>query len=184
MLREIVKFSHSVGKLKRVGRRGWISQVGVTTPESVADHSFRCAILAMCIGDLKGIDTNKLVRMALLHDAHEALIGDYDVFEKQRIGLDQAKKNQEQAIKEVFDGLPETVREKYVGLAEEYLRQETPESKLVKQIDQLEMIMQASEYEKEGYDKTKLQTFWNGVEGKLPDPDLKAIFELLRNESS
>ena len=37
---------------------------------------------------------------------HEALIGDYDYFDKQRIGIEQAKKNQEQAINDVFAALP------------------------------------------------------------------------------
>ena len=174
--------AEKVGKLKCVARKGWISQVGVEKPESVADHSFACAVLAMCLGDLKGLDTEKLIRLALLHDLHEALIGDYDYFDKQRIGTEQAKMNQEQAIKDVFAALPKVVREKYICLAEEYLRQETPEAKLVKQIDKLEMILQALQYEKQGYDRTKLQPFWNGVEGTITDPDLKTIFNLLNKE--
>lgn len=151
-------------------------------PESVADHSFGCAVLAMCLSDLRGLDTEKLMRLALLHDLHEALIGDYDSFDKQRIGEVQAKKNQQQAINDVFAALPEAIRESYVSLAEEYLRQETPEAKLVKQIDKLEMIMQALQYEKQGYDGSKLQVFWDSVEGTLTDPDLKIVLELLKEQ--
>jgi putative hydrolases of HD superfamily len=179
MNNRFVDFAENVSKLKRIARKGWVSQVGVKSPESVADHSFACAVLAMCLGDLKGINTEKLIRLALLHDLHEALIGDYDHFDKQRIGTEQAKKNQEQAIKDVFAALPKAVHEKYICLAEEYIRQETPEAKLVKQIDKLEMILQALQYEKEGYDRTKLQPFWDGVEGTITDPDMKTIFNLL-----
>ena len=179
---KFVDFTENVSKLKLIARKGWVSQVGVEKPESVADHSFACAVLAMCLGDLKGLDTEKLIRLALVHDLHEALIGDYDYFDKQRIGLEQAKKNQEQAIGEVFHKLPPNIREKYVSLAKEYLCQETPEAKLVKQIDKLEMIMQAFQYEKAGYDKVKLQSFWDSVEGNLTEPNLKAIFELLKEE--
>ncbi len=182
MRRELVAFAENVGKLKRVPRKGWVSQVGIEAPESVADHSFGCAVLAMCLGDLKGLDMEKLLRLALLHDLHEALIGDYDAFDKQRIGDAQAKKNQQQSIKDVFAALPQAISEKYVRLAEEYLRQETPEARLVKQIDKLEMVLQALQYEKEGYDRGKLQAFWDGVEGALPDPDLKAVFELLKKK--
>jgi len=182
--RELVSFAKHVGELKRVVRKGWVSQVGIKVPESVADHSFGCAVLAMCLGDLKGLDTEKLMRLALLHDLHEALIGDYDAFDKQRIGDAQAKKNQQQAINDVFAALPQTLREKYVCLAEEYLRQETPEAQLVKQIDKIEMMLQALEYEKQGYDSGKLRVFWAGVEGNLPDPDLSAIFELLKKKRS
>jgi hypothetical protein len=42
--------------------------------------------------------------------------------------------------------------------------------------------MQALEYEKEGYDKTKLQAFWDDVRKNLKDHDLKMMFELLEKE--
>jgi len=85
MLEEIVDFVQKAGLLKKVKRSGWISWVGIERPESVADHSFRSAILAMCIADLKGLNTEKLMRMLLLHDIHEAIIGDYDYFAKRKI---------------------------------------------------------------------------------------------------
>ena len=52
----------------------------------------------------------------------------------------------------------------------------------MKQIDKLEMIMQAFRYEKAGYDKPKLKSFWDSVEGTLTEPNLKAIFKLLKEE--
>lgn len=64
-LEELIRFSNIIGKLKVLKRSGWISQVGITEPESVADHSFRCAVLAMCIGDLTNVDTEKLIKMLL-----------------------------------------------------------------------------------------------------------------------
>jgi len=178
---EFIDFAENVGKLKRVLRKGWISQVGIKSPESVADHSFACAVLAMCMGDLKGLNTEKLIRLALLHDLHEALIGDYDYFDKQRIGEEQAKKNQQQAIKDVFAVLPSKIRKKYIDLAQEYLQQKSPESQIVKQIDRIEMILQAFQYEQDGFDRQDLQTFWDGVEGSLSDPYLKTIFKLLNS---
>jgi putative hydrolase of HD superfamily len=182
MIQEIANFCKQVGKLKRVSRKGWVSWAKVKRPESVADHSFRSAILAMCLSDLRGLDTEKMVRMALLHDVHEALIGDYDYFDKKKIGQDKVKEREEKAINKIFSVLPEAIREKYMLLADEYRRQETEDSNLVRQIDQIEMIMQALEYEKEGYDKSKLQAFWDNVRKKLKDHDLKMMFELLEKE--
>jgi 5'-deoxynucleotidase len=182
MIQEIVDFCKHVGRLKRISRKGWVSWVKVKQPESVADHSFRSAILAMCLSDLKGLDTEKIVRMALLHDVHEALIGDYDYFDKKKIGLNEVKLREEEAISSVFSVLPETIKQKYISLADEYRVQETDDSKLVRQVDQMEMIMQALEYEKEGYDKTKLQAFWDEVGKNLKDQDLKMMFELLEKE--
>jgi putative hydrolase of HD superfamily len=182
MIQEIVDFCKHAGKLKRISRKGWVSWVKVKQPESVADHSFRSAILAMCLSDLRGLDTEKMVRMALLHDVHEALIGDYDYFDKKKIGLDEVKERQEKAINSIFSVLPETIKGKYILLADEYRRQETEDANLVRQIDQIEMIMQALEYEKEGYDKTKLQVFWDDVRKNLKDHDLKMMFQLLEKE--
>ena len=182
MIQEIVDFCKSVGSLKRISRKGWASWVKVKQPESVADHSFRSAILAMCLSDSKGLNTEKIIRMALLHDVHEALTGDYDYFDKKKIGIDEVKDREEKAINSIFSVLPETIKEKYILLADEYRRQETEDANLVRQIDQIEMIMQALEYEREGYDKTKLQAFWDDVRKNLKDHDLKMMFELLEKE--
>jgi len=167
--------------LKDVSRKGWISQVGIGNPESVADHSFGCAILAMFLGDLKGLDAKKLICLALLHDFHEALIGDYDIFDKQNLGAYQVKKNQKFAIKEVFVDLPKSIQEEYRCLVEEYFNQETLEAQLVKQIDKLEMALQAFNYEKKGYSSEKLDVFWDSVESSITDPDLRLIYESLKN---
>jgi putative hydrolase of HD superfamily len=182
MIQEIVDFCRSAGRLKRISRKGWVTWAQVERPESVADHSFRSAILAMCLSDLRGLDTEKMVRMALLHDVHEALIGDYDYFDKKKIGEVEVKEREEKAVKTVFSVLPQVIREKYILLADEYRRQETDEAILMKGIDQVEMIMQALEYEREGYDKARLQAFWDNVRNRLKDRDLDSIFELLEKE--
>ncbi|MCK4634094.1 HD domain-containing protein, partial [Candidatus Bathyarchaeota archaeon] len=64
--KELSEFLQVVGRLKTVRRSGWISQVGIDEPESVADHSFRCAVIAMCICNLTDVEIGKLVPMLLL----------------------------------------------------------------------------------------------------------------------
>jgi len=182
MIREIMNFCKSVGRLKRIGRKGWVSWAKVKRPESVADHSFRSALLAMCLSDMRGLDTEKMVRMALLHDVHEALIGDYDYFDKKRIGQNELDTREVTAINSVFSVLPQTIREKYVLLADEYHRQQTEDAKLIRDVDSIEMVMQALEYEEEGYDRDRLQTFWDSVGSRLKDPDLKKMFKLLEED--
>ncbi len=179
---EIINFVKNAGKLKLIDRKGWVSWVNIKNPETVADHSFRMAILTMCLSDLKGLNTEKLMRMTLLHDMHEALIGDYDYFDKQQINKNQLKEIEVKAINEVFHSLPQQLREEYTALALEYLLQESKEAKFLRQIDQLEMMMQALEYEKQGYSKQKLQAFWDNIEEKLQDPDVKEIFAQLKKE--
>ena len=184
MQREMVDFGRIVGGLKKVKRKGWFSCVGIKNPESVADHTFRTTILTMCLSDLKGLDTEKLIRMALLHDIHEALVGDYDRSDKHKIGESELRNRETEALKQVTSSLPEVLQKKYGSLFIEFQRQETEEARLVRQIDQLEMILQALEYEEEGYDSGKLQTFWNNVEEKLEDADVKRFFGFLKEERS
>lgn len=179
MHEEITEFIQTAGRLKKVKRAGWISWVGIENPESVADHSYGSALIAMCIADLKGMDAEKLMRMLLLHDVHEALIGDYDYFAKKRMGKQEIKRREFEAINEVFKNLPGELRRRYISLWVEFEEQKTPEAKIARQIDSLEMVFQALEYEKEGYSKEKLDIFWENVEQKIEDEDLKKIFKFL-----
>ena len=50
---------------------------------------------------------------------------------------------------------------------------------LVREIDKIEMVLQALEYEKEGYNPQKLNVFWNTVQGKIRNPTLLRFLELL-----
>src|SRR4051794_3581465 len=63
------------GRLKRLKRSGWL-RVGLPDPESVADHSYRLAIMALLLGPRLGVDADRLVRLALLHDLAESRVGD------------------------------------------------------------------------------------------------------------
>jgi len=182
MIRGILSLANIAGALKKVKRKGWTTWVGIENPESVAEHSFRCAVLAMCIGDLKKLNTEKLIKITLLHDIHEALTGDYDYFDKQRMGKGEVHKREAEAVKKLSNRLPKKIRDEYLSLWNEFESQETEEAKLAREIDKLEMVMQALEYEKAGYDPKKLQAFWENASTELKDPTLKALFELLMKE--
>ena len=60
---ELITLFHKVGKLKKIKRAGW-TRLGISNPESVADHSFRCAFFAMIYGDLMDLDPEKMMKMA------------------------------------------------------------------------------------------------------------------------
>ncbi len=185
-LAKLIEFSEVTGKLKVVDRSGWISQVGIAKPESVADHSYRCAILAMCIGDFLGADTEKLISMLLLHDLQESVMGDYDYQAKKEIGTTTVKLKERNAIKSILSKLPTKMKRKYDAIWREYESKTTREAKLANDIDKIEMLMQALDYEKEGYDSAKLDAFWTSVKNKLKTPLGQDLFKLLidkRNSS-
>ena len=178
-LEKLFRFSETVGKLKTTKRSGWISHVGIDNPESVADHSFRCAVLAMCIGDLSNVDTEKVTRMLLLHDTQEALTGDYDHYTKMQMGIDKVKSKQRIAIDEILSLLPEKLQRPYRLLWDEFENQTTPEAILANDIDKIEMMMQALEYEEKGYEPAKLDVFWSEVKNKIKTPLIQNLFRFL-----
>lgn len=60
--------------LQKQPRTGWVYN-GVDKPESIADHMYRMAILAMTMAGTE-YDQSKLVKMAIVHDLAEAIVGD------------------------------------------------------------------------------------------------------------
>jgi putative hydrolase of HD superfamily len=77
MVDELAPFFHSVLQLKSVRRAGWVSKVNVKDPESVADHTFSMCAIAMLLSDRLGLDTGRVMKMVILHDLAESIVGDY-----------------------------------------------------------------------------------------------------------
>ena len=140
------------GRLKELKRTGWVES-GVPSPESVADHSYRTALLSMILSDSRGLDTQKTVRMALIHDLAESTIGDLTPRQKQG-NHDDLESN---AMNTILSTLPKDLQDLYTETWDEYQRNESPEAILVHNADKLEMLFQASEYEKTG---ANLDQFW------------------------
>ena len=69
-----LEFFRLVGRLKVTKRTGWINN-SISLPESIADHMYRMSMLAMTIVD-PTIDKNRLIKMCLVHDLGEAIVGD------------------------------------------------------------------------------------------------------------
>ncbi|OAP17914.1 hypothetical protein AXX17_AT1G26500 [Arabidopsis thaliana] len=57
-------------RLKTTKRKGWINQ-GINGPESIADHMYRMALMALIAGDLTGVDRERCIKMAIVHDIAE-----------------------------------------------------------------------------------------------------------------
>jgi putative hydrolase of HD superfamily len=152
-----------VGKLKELPRTGWVES-GIPEPESVAEHSFRTAVLAMLLADLQGLDSGKSVKMALLHDLAEVMTGDLTPGEKRRRGLTY-QAEEEKAVDRLLSRLPGNVAASYRTLLYELREASSPEAELVARADKVEMLLQASEYEGKGVDPSRLERFWHSMVG-------------------
>jgi len=138
----------------------------------------------MVIADLKKLDTEKIIRMALMHDLGEAIIGDWDALQTKLNGkIEEKQRKENEALQKILALLPKELEEKYTKIWKELVQGETAESRMFRQLDRLEVLMQAVEYEKEGYDKEKFTAFW-GAKRSVKDPELVEIVKLLEKERS
>ena len=153
-----LSFAFKIGKMRDIKRKGWLNS-GINEVESIADHSFRVAILAMIIGDTLNLDVDKMVKMSLLHDICEIETGDLTPSDK--IDTNTKLSMENKGFFKIVDDLDDLQKKTWSNIWEEYVSNKTPEAKLLHQIDKFEMILQAYEYEQKGYSSEVLQKFWD-----------------------
>jgi putative hydrolase of HD superfamily len=179
----ILRFSHEVGKAKNLVRTGWREKVGVKSPESVADHMYRTAVISMVISDLEGLDTEKVLRMSILDDLAETVTGDLTPNQKRSYGLARTRQREENALKKLLSPLPRSLSERYSGIWKEAQLQRSKEARLVKSSDKLEMAIQATEYMQETYDAKKLEEFITSAGAKIEGHLVGKVFNSLKKKS-
>ncbi len=158
--RSILALHHRLLSLKLLPRTGWL-QRGVTNVESIAEHTFGVASLALFVGDLvPDIDRGRLLAIALLHDIAEVLTGDLPASARRLFGPEAKRVAEQHAMSELLRGLPQA--DEYMALWLEYLRKESREARLVKQLDRLEMLAQALAYERAG--NRAMAEFWEDID--------------------
>ena len=175
----ILDFFKTAVNLKNIARQGWIDKLSIENPESVADHSYSMAIMGMVISDLENYDSEKMLKMILLHDLAESKIGDYT---PNQISKENKTKIENNAYDEIINMLPDTIKLQYGEIWEEYQKQASPESKIVYQIDKLEMVLQAKMYQKKGAPTEAVVSFFQSAESEIIHPKLKEIFTKIIEE--
>lgn len=158
--RNLDPFFQSALKLKSVKRAGWVSKAKVRPAESVADHTFAMCAVSMLFADMLGLDTGRVMKMVILHDLAESIVGDYMPGD---ISVAQKIRQEKKAMNGILKGLPPAVRSDYASIWTEYLKNKTELSRFVHRIDKLEMAMQASQYALQGYDRELLAPFFNSA---------------------
>ena len=168
----LVRFFIRSGRLKTERRRGWVKKLGLTHAESVADHSYRTALITLMFSDSLGLDTGKALRLALLHDLPEAIVG--DAMPEERSGKRKIEM-ETKAMEELLSELPKEQRAVYLEAWEEFIDGKTPEARLVRQADKLEMAIQAWEYANERGDPSLAKEFWASARRQVEDAALLEI---------
>lgn len=160
------------GKLKQTPRTGWVNN-HVNHPESIADHSMRTGFLAMilCPPDL---NQQKATQIALIHDYGESLIGDITPFDP-NIGPQEKINREAMAWSEISKIIGNSQME---SLWKEMEEGTTLEGKFVQELDKLEMLIQAEEYENAQPD-LDLSSFFNNFDNFFTFSTTKEVYQAI-----
>jgi putative hydrolases of HD superfamily len=167
----ISNFFFQIAALKKLPRSGWRIKLGLDNSESVAEHSYMMSVMSMVLSDMKSLNSEKVIKMSILHDWAESKIGD---FMPDEIGYDKKSELENYAMNEILESLPEKIQSNYQNIWDEFLDRNTPEARLVHELDRLEMALQAKIYEKE-VEPEKVKPFIISAVEQIIDPDVKKL---------
>jgi putative hydrolase of HD superfamily len=128
-------FLIEIDKLKTVLRRAYITDS--SRRENSAEHSWHMAMMAMTLAEHcpEGLDVNRTIRMALVHDIAEIDAGDVSVYLRQS---DPAIAERERlGAKRIFGLLPQDQAQELLDLLSEFDESKTPESRFARALDRL-----------------------------------------------
>ena len=135
--KNIVNFFFEAGMLSKTPRTGF--QFLGTGKQSVAEHSFRVAIIGFALAKLvEDVDVFKVVRMCLFHDLPETRTGDLNYVNKHYVDA-----KEDEAIEDLASTLP--FGNEIEEVLTELKRNNTKEAQLVHDADQLELILELKE---------------------------------------
>ncbi|OAO11824.1 HD domain-containing protein 2-like protein [Blastocystis sp. ATCC 50177/Nand II] len=163
-------------KLKKTKRTGWVYR-NVSDPESVADHSWRVAMMAFFIED-PFVDKVHCMKMGLIHDLAESLVG--DITPVDNVTVEDKHAMEKSAFQKIVSDFPQPLADELVGLWQEYEDQQTIMSHYVFDFDKLDMLIQANQYEMDqGVD---LQEFFDSTAHLFKTPYGKSQIALLQKK--
>ncbi|XP_016393075.1 HD domain-containing protein 2-like [Sinocyclocheilus rhinocerous] len=174
----MLQFMKLVGQLKRVPRTGWVYR-NIKHPESVSDHMYRMSMMALTIKDIT-VNKERCMKLALVHDLAECIVG--DIAPADNVSKAEKHRREKEAMVHITGLLDDGLRKEIYSLWEVYETQSSPEAKLVKELDQLEMIIQAHEYEELERKPGSLQEFFTSTEGRFHHPEVLGLVKSLNEE--
>lgn len=135
----ILEFIVEAEKLKRVLRK--CRPIGQDRYENSAEHSWHACLSALMLKDYANeeIDIHRVIRMLLIHDLGEIDAGDTIVYKSETPEL---KTLEAAGVKRVLSYLPDSVRDEYISLWQEFEAGETADSRYARAIDRVLPVLQ------------------------------------------
>ena len=167
---ELVDLLLEAATLKRIPRSGWLRR-GVPRAESVAEHSFGVAFMTLALADALqaggaangDLDLANALSIALLHDLAEVRLTDLPLVAVRLISEEVKSQAEALAIAELLASLPGAGR--LGALWQEFEDRSSPEGRLVRDADKLEMMVQCLRFEQAG--SRGLDEFWQAMDRNL-----------------
>jgi len=161
--------------LDRVPRTGYLLR-GIADPESVSEHSFHVAMLALFLAPREvGIDVQRAVSLALLHDCAEVRTGDLPRPAASYLPAGAKKTMEAAALKDLLAPMSSSVHE----MIEEYETGESPEARFVRGCDRFQLTLKAWHYRAAGH--AGLDEFFKGIEAASEWATLEELYQELRD---
>ncbi len=181
----LMRFIHLAERLKFTLRHGWASN---GRQESVAEHSWRLALLAFLLAPYTQVNLNmeKVFGMAVIHDLCEVLTGDTPFFEAIDGSPEKRKKQmlEEEAMKTLTSLLDRSIGDKFHTLWKEYEDGESEESKFVRALDKIEAQVQQNEADISTWNDFEKQSIFTHLDKFCDYNDFLQLFkDVVRNES-
>jgi len=130
--------------LKDLERTGW-QIYNVEEPETVAEHSWSVATLTM-IHLPQNLDMEKALKTALIHDIGESVVGDIPYRADSKPQTEEKENKEKEAVENISEKLDKEISTLY----KDYSQRKSEEAQFVKDMDLIDMVLQALKYEKQG----------------------------------
>lgn len=175
---DLLNILHTAEKLKDTTRHSYTSG---GRHESVAEHTFRLALMAYFIKDeFPEADIDKVIKMCLIHDIGEAFTGDIPAFEK-TVADEETEKR---LLIDWVDNLPAPYNTEMISLYKEIETRQTLEAKLFKALDGLEAVIQHNEADLSTWSDNEYNVNLIYAEDKCDfSPYLKELRKSIKDES-
>lgn len=204
-MKKLLNFFLEIEKLKTMPRTGWVL-AGVKDPETIAEHTFRLAILTWLLAEKRNFNVEKAIKIAFSHDIGEVRAGDITPFlyyprlpkekekrkkmlmkwarlsrkEKKEIGRKKFIK-EKKALLKLTKPLSPNLRNEFSSLWSEYERGILREGKFVNQLNRIETLIQSIEYF--GTEDTAIRTnWWEWVEERVDDKRLLEFLKVIQKK--
>lgn len=178
----ILKLLALAERLKFELRHSWLSS---GRRESVAEHTWQMALMAILVNPHLEQPANleHTLKMIIIHDLVEAEAGDIPFFE---IGDRKAQKaaKEEQAIKNIREMLGPPLGQEFYDLFHEFEAVETPEAKLAKALDNLEVQIQHNLADFSSWEPIEYGLAYNKIDPFTAyDPFLDALCQQVKSDA-